>query len=233
LLATQVISRVRNAFGVELPLQALFEEPTLEEFAEQLKKAGVVQTGSRPVAPRLRDPGSGARLCERQRDNQSEGEVALSFGQERLWFLEQLEPGLAVYNVPIGIVLQGKLDISALERSLNALVARHGSLRTSFGDAQGRPTAQRAGAVKLDLPVVGLEGLSGEEHQPELERVMADEAAQPFDLSRAPLLRTKLLRLGSQKQLLLLTTHHIISDGWTMAILYRELRALYEAYAQG
>src|SRR5206468_4285519 len=119
LLATQVISRVRNAFGVELPLQALFEEPTLEEFAEQLKQARVVQTGSRPVAPRLRDPCSGARLCEMQRDNQSEGEVALSFGQERLWFLEQLEPGLAVYNVPIGIVLQGKLDISALERSLN------------------------------------------------------------------------------------------------------------------
>jgi len=116
---------------------------------------------------------------------------------------------------------------------LNALAARHGSLRTSFGDAQGRPTAQRAGAVKLDLPVIGLEGLSGEEQQPEMERVMADEAAQPFDLSRAPLLRTKLLRLGGQKHLLLLTTHHIISDGWTMAILYRELRALYEAYAQG
>ena len=219
LMATQVISRVRNAFGVELPRQAVFEDPTVEEFAERLGKAMGEHSAIRPVSRMSEDGG--------------DGEVALSFGQERLWFLDQLEPGLAVYNVPVGFVLRGDLDIAALERSLNALAARHECLRTSFGDAQGRPKALRAGRVRLGLPVVELGGLPGGEQQAEMERVMAEEAARPFDLRQAPLLRTKLLRLGGRKHVLILTTHHIVSDGWTMAILYRELRELYEAGTTG
>jgi amino acid adenylation domain-containing protein len=219
LLATQVISRVRNALGTELPLQALFENPTVEQFAERHHKFAGDQTSSKPLMRRNND------------DN--DGDVELSFGQERLWFLEQLEPGLAVYNVPVALVLQGKLDIPALQRSLNSLVGRHGSLRTSFGTAEGRPKARRGTAVDIELPTVSLEDLSSEEQHAEMERIMTSEAERPFELSQAPLLRGRLLRLSSQKHVLLLTTHHIISDGWSMAILYRELQELYGAYTQG
>jgi amino acid adenylation domain-containing protein len=220
LLATQLISRVRNAFGVELPLQSIFDAPTIRQFVERLQRVGGEQScSSRPPAP--------------QPNGQQGGEIELSFGQERMWFLEQLEPGLAIYNVPIGIVLRGKLDAAALEQSVNALIERHGSLRTSFGTAQGLPTAHRATAVKLQLRIVSLVDLAKEQQQAEVQRIMTSEAAQPFDLSQAPLLRTNLLQLNSQEHLLLLTTHHIVSDGWSMAILYEELREWYEGYAHG
>jgi amino acid adenylation domain-containing protein len=219
LLATQLISRVRNAFGVELPLQALFDAPTVGQFRERLEKVSQDQSWSRPVA--------------RTSEGDAGGETALSFAQERLWFLEQLEPGLAVYNVPIGIVLEGELNIAALEQSLNALASRHGSLRTSFGNAQGLPTAHRSNAIHMGLPVVQFDNLSKEEQQTAMQRVMESEAAQPFNLDQAPLLRTKLLRLSNHKHVLLLMTHHIVSDGWSMAILYEELRALYEAFTRG
>jgi amino acid adenylation domain-containing protein len=218
LLATQLISRVRNAFGVELPLQALFDAPTVGQFRERLEKVSQDQSWSRPVARTWEGDAGG---------------TTLSFAQERLWFLEQLEPGLAVYNVPIGIVLEGELDIAALEQSLNALASRHGSLRTSFGNAQGLPTAHRAKAIHMALPVVRFDNLSNEGQQTAMQRVMESEAAQPFNLDQAPLLRTKLLRLSNHKHVLLLMTHHIVSDGWSMAILYQELRQLYEACARG
>ena len=233
LMATQMISRVRNAFGAELPMLAVFETPTVEKLAERLTQAGVDRSGSKPVAPRVTDPRSGASLGEAPHKGDKDGEVELSFGQERLWFLEQLEPGLAVYNVPIGIALQGPLNVPALERSVNALAARHGSFRTSFGEVEGCPKARRTRGVKVNLPVVELEHFPDDQQHTELQRLMADEAAQPFDLNEAPLLRAKLFRLGRRNHLLLLTTHHLVSDGWTMAILYRELQELYEAHAQG
>src|SRR6185503_5246211 len=128
LLATQVISRARNAFGVELPLRTVFEEPTIARFTARLTNAKGQNGHSPPVT----------RGCL----NGKHGEVELSFGQERLWFLEQLEPGLAVYNVPIAIAFEGELNVAALEQSLNDLIARHGSLRTSFTTVQGRPKAE-------------------------------------------------------------------------------------------
>ena len=219
LLATQLISRVRNAFGAELPLQSVFEAPTVGEFAARLAEAGKDQSWSRPVS--------------RKPDENGDSQVKLSFAQERLWFLEHLEPGLPVYNVPVGITLVGDLNITALEQSLSALLARHGVLRTSFESAQGLPKARRATAAGVELQIIPLDGLPEEEQRAEMERIMASEAALPFDLGQAPLLRTKILRLSAGKHLLLLTTHHIISDGWSMAILYKELRDLYETSAHG
>ncbi|MEW6301939.1 MAG: amino acid adenylation domain-containing protein [Verrucomicrobiota bacterium] len=221
LLVTQLISRVRNALGVELPLPAVFAEPTIERLAVRLNER------------RADSRCSSLPAIARRSNNSADGAAEPSFAQERLWFLDQLEPGLPVYNVPIGIVLEGELNVAALGKSLNALVARHGSLRTSFSNAQGRPTAQRAAAVKIELSVVALDHLSDQEQPAHMERVMTGEAEQPFDLGKAPLLRTKLLRLNNRKHLLMLITHHIISDGWTMAVLYRELRELYDAFAHG
>jgi amino acid adenylation domain-containing protein len=219
LLATQVVSRVRTALAVELPLQSVFDAPTINDFAERLKKARPDQSSSTPI---VRSP-----------DNDEERYIDLSFGQERLWFLEQLEPGLAVYNVPIGISLHGTLDIQALEESLNALVVRHGSLRTSFGNAEGRPRARRVKSATLELPLVRFDNLPSERQQAEVQRTLASAAAEPFDLSESSLLRAKLLRLSSRHHILLLTTHHITSDGWSMAVLYQELRDLYQARAHG
>jgi amino acid adenylation domain-containing protein len=220
LLVTQLISRIRTAFGMELPLHAVFEHPTIEQLAVLLNEG---QGDSREAF---------LPAIARRSDKAADQDTELSFAQERMWFLEELEPGLAVNNVPIGIVLEGDLNLGALEQSLNTLVARHASLRTSFCSAQGRPTAQANPAVKLELPLVALDHLSDRERAAEVERVMAGEAGQPFDLGQGLLLRTRLLRLDRRKHLLMLTTHHIVSDGWTMGVLYRELRELYEAFVR-
>src|SRR6185436_9023890 len=145
----------------------------------------------------------------RKCDENGDAEVEPSFAQERVWCLEQLEPVLPVYNVPVGITLTGDLNITALEQSLNALVARHGVLRTSFASAQGLPKARRIKAAGVELQMIQRDGLAEEEQRAEVERIMASEAALPFYLGQAPLLRTKVLRLSARKHLLLLTTHHI------------------------
>ncbi len=157
----------------------------------------------------------------------------LSYAQERIWFMDQLEPNRAIYNMPDTHSFKGALDLEALERSLSELVRRHEILRTTFALVEGTPVQVIAGPARLRLAVVELSGLGAEARASEAQRLANEEAQEPFDLSRGPLFRMRLLRLGEAEHVLLLTMHHIISDGWSLGVLGRELATLYEAYQAG
>ncbi len=218
LLATQLVSRVREAFQVEISLRRLFEVPTVAGLAESIE--GARQAGTKLVAPPIL-PAS------------RNGELALSFAQQRLWFLDQLEHGLSAYNIPAAVRLKGPLNLAALEQSLNEIVRRHESLRTTFGNSGGWPSQQIAPALSIALPVVDLSKLPASEREIEVRRLVTAEAQRPFDLSTGPLLRGTVLRLGDQEHVGLLTMHHIVSDGWSAGILIREVATLYFAFCAG
>ncbi|HEX2079479.1 MAG TPA: amino acid adenylation domain-containing protein, partial [Longimicrobium sp.] len=217
LLATRVVSRVRAVFAVELPLRALFEGPTVAQLAgrvEEMRRAELPVLP--PVVPTERT-----------------GPLPLSFAQERLWFIDRLEPGSAVYNIPVAWRLGGALDQAALERSLSEIVRRHEALRTVFAEVNGSPVQVIAPFGGFSLPVDDLSGLGEADREVEVRRRAGEEARRPFDLSAGPLFRAALLRLGAEDHVLLLSMHHIVSDGWSMGVLFRELSALYEAYREG
>ncbi|MCP4656424.1 MAG: AMP-binding protein, partial [bacterium] len=220
LLATQVVSRIRRALGVELPLRELFEAPTIAALARRI--GGVLAQGEEgmPAVPRPR-PAS-------QRD-----EPPLSFAQERLWFLDQLEPGVAAYNMPAAVRLSGQLDPEALAASLADLAERHETLRTRFAARHGEPVQCIEPPREVTLPLVDLRGLESDRRRTEARRVGTAEARRPFDLSRGPLLRVTLVRVDDAAHLAFLTMHHIVSDGWSMRILVRELGQLYGARVRG
>ena len=158
--------------------------------------------------------------------------TALSFAQQRLWFLDQLIPNSVLYNVPIATRLQGPLNTYALERSLNEIVRRHEPLRTTFRAVAQQPVQSIAPASTVPLPAVDLHDLLPAQREAEARRLAAKEAQRPFDLSHDLPLRAHLLRLADEDHVLLLTMHHICSDGWSMNVLVREMVALYHAYSQ-
>ena len=151
-----------------------------------------------------------------------------TFAQQRLWFLEQLQPGSISYLVPWSLRISGKLNLPALEQSLNEIVRRHEVLRTTFSWKDGMPVQVIAGALSIPLPVLDLSFLEGPETQ--AENLAREEARKPLDLEKGPLVRAKLLRLAPEEHTLLLTMHHIVFDGWSRRVLVRELAALYEAF---
>ncbi|HEX9935592.1 MAG TPA: condensation domain-containing protein, partial [Longimicrobium sp.] len=217
LLATRVVSRIREVFGVEVPLRALFEGPTVAGLAgrvEEMRRAGVPLLP--PVVPTGRT-----------------GALPLSFAQERLWIIDRLEPGSAVYNIPVAWRLGGALDEAALERSLGEIVRRHETLRTTFAEVDGRPVQVIAPFDGFALPVADLSALGEADREVEVRRRAGEEAGRAFDLSAGPLFRASLLRLGAEDHVLLLSMHHIVSDGWSMGRFSRELSALYAAYREG
>src|SRR6185369_9818538 len=160
-----------------------------------------------------------------------EQELPLSYAQQRLWFLDQLAPGSLAYNIPLAVRLKGRLEVEALQRTLDEVVRRHEVLRTTFVEVNGAPVQVVAPAGQLPMPVLDLSEL--EEAEREVEARQAAEAQQPFDLSVGPLLRVLLLRLSGEDHVVLFTMHHIITDGWSTGILVREVAALYEAYIEG
>ncbi|HLL46626.1 MAG TPA: amino acid adenylation domain-containing protein, partial [Longimicrobiaceae bacterium] len=218
LLATRVVSRIREALRVELPLRALFEAPTVAGLAARVELLRREAPGGEapPIAPVPRSH-----------------PLPLSFAQQRLWFIDQLEPGRSTYNMPLALRVGGGLDPQALERSLSHLVRRHESLRTRFPSRQGRPVQLVEPARPARLPTVDLCGLAEADREAELGRRIAEAAARPFDLAAGPLLRAALVRLGREDAALLLTLHHIVSDGWSMGILAREVSLLYRGYSRG
>ena len=159
--------------------------------------------------------------------------TSLSFAQQRLWFLEQLEPGAATYNVARSIHLSGALQVAPLERALAQLVSRHEVLRTTFELQHGEPVQVVHASIEVLVPVVDLRGLDEAQRTRQVSRWSEEEACGGFDLTRGPLLRVRLLRLGDERWVLLLTLHHIVCDGWSMGVLFRELGALYEAALRG
>ena len=222
LLATQVVSRVRDTFQVEIPLRLMFEAPTVAGLAESIEVA--LQTGQSPQAPPMQPV---------PRD----GDLPLSFGQQRLWFIDQLAPGNPAYNFPAAVHLRGPLNLAALHQSLNEIVKRHEVLRTTFAIVDGRPVQVIAPTLTITLPVVDLRELAcalpETERETEVQRLVSEEANLPFDLAKGPLLRATVLQLGEKEYVGLLTMHHIASDGWSIGILIRELAALYQAFSFG
>jgi amino acid adenylation domain-containing protein len=162
-----------------------------------------------------------------------DGYLPLSFSQERLWLLDQIEPDSPAYNLIRAISLEGRLDDSALERSFNEIVRRHESLRTSFPVVDGKPIQAITSELSIGLPVADLRALSEAGQAAEISRLYAEEVRRMFDLARGPLLRATLLRLGPAKQILILSTHHIVSDAWSAGVMIRELATLYEAFING
>jgi amino acid adenylation domain-containing protein len=226
LLATQVMSRVRIAFGIDLPLSVLFDAPTVAGLARRIEAA--LRRGEVPEAPSL----------GRRTRPEAAKTVPLSFAQERLWFLDRLAPGSAAYNIPLALRLEGDLHVAALAAALGEVVRRHESLRTVFALAAGKPVQEvqpalppNAPAVFL-VPEIDLAGL-GRRAEDEALRLAREEAAAPFDLARGPLFRIRRLRLGREASLLLATLHHIVSDGWSLSVLVREIAALYTAFTRG
>ena len=159
------------------------------------------------------------------------GVAPLSFAQERIWFLEQLEPALSVYNIPCSFRVIGPLDIAALERGINEIVRRHSVLRTTFGTIDGEPRQTIAPSLRIVVSIRNLETLPENERAGEAAHLAAVEAARPFDLARGPLVRAVLLRLAAEEHVLVVTTHHIVSEGgWSTNIFLHELGVLYDAY---
>ncbi|HEX2642183.1 MAG TPA: amino acid adenylation domain-containing protein, partial [Thermoanaerobaculia bacterium] len=208
LLAARLVARVRDAFGVDLPLREVFEAPTVAAMARRIAGARQAEEAP-PLVPVSRD-----------------GDLPASFAQERLWFLDRLAPGRPAYNLAVALRLAGELEASALDRAFDAVVERHESLRTTFAERDGRPVQVIAPPRTGVLEAVDLSPV-------EVEPWAAEEAAAPFDLERGPLLRARLLRLGEREHVLLLTLHHIVSDGWSMGVLVREVSALYAALTPG
>jgi len=157
----------------------------------------------------------------------------LSFAQQRLWFLAQLDPGGSAYNVPWAVEITGRLNLEVLERVVNEIVRRHETLRTSFTVVRGKPVQKITPTLKLALGVIDLEHLPETERANEVDQLAADEARKPFDLEQSPFLRVTVLRLSPEKFMMLLTMHHIISDGWSMGVLMKEMIALYRAFNEG
>ncbi|MFD6291565.1 amino acid adenylation domain-containing protein, partial [Streptomyces sp. NPDC060205] len=216
LLATQVVSRIREAFAAEIPLAVLFDHPTVRELA-----AVIDRTGNQVVAavPPM-------TVADRNEP------LALSFAQQRLWFLDQMEPGSAEYNVPQAIVWTGDLDVAVLNEALTAVVTRHEVLRTRLvADADGTP--HQVIDEPKPFPLV-LTDVSGDaDPLASAREVMLADAVNPFDLAVGPLIRATLIRVRSDEHVLALAMHHVVSDEWSGQILRRELAALYEAFRTG
>jgi len=264
LMATQVASRIREAFRADLPVRSIFEEPTIrglarsilanqsdrrriERTAELLLElqgsADKQETTNLTVAERIEGaaakPGPVSHLRAAPppqapaRATRTLKSAPLSFAQQRLWFLDQFEPQSILYNLPAALRLKGRLNSAALEASLNEIVRRHESLRTTFGMVEERPvqTVHEAGAWDLSVNDLGQFPEDGREKI--AARLMREAAEAPFDLSKGPLLRTQLLRLAEDDHILLLTMHHIVSDGWSIQVFIRELGFFYEGFCEG
>jgi len=199
LMATQLVSRIRDRMGAEVALDAFFAAPTIADLAPRL---GAV--GAAPIQPAPRD-----------------GDLPLSFGQQRLWFLHQLDPAGSGYNMPLAVRFEGPLAPARLEQAVTGIVCRHETLRTTFPLSGGHPVQAIAPPRPFTLPVADVQGME------EVRRRLLAEVRKPFDLERGPLWRLQLLRLAPEDHVVLLTLHHIISDGWSIRVLVRELAALY------
>ena len=160
-----------------------------------------------------------------------EGRLPLSFGQQRLWFLAQMDGVSTTYHIPVALRLHGLLDVHALRKSLNALWARHEALRTIFLATDGDPYAELL-SPEIGLPLIEHDLLHSLDLETQLECLCTEEAHAPFDLTRGPLIRARLLRLAENEYVFLLTQHHIIFDGWSMGVLTREFNALYKAFSK-
>jgi amino acid adenylation domain-containing protein len=208
----QLVSAVRETFGVELPMRSLFDSPTVAGLAEYIEGATPQESSALVISP-----------ADRSRS------VPLSFAQKRMWFLNHLDPDSPYYNVPLAMRLTGTLNTDALEKAINEVIRRHEVLRATFETKDGEPVQVINQGVHLPLTVEDVSA-EGEDRVVELA---AEEGTKTFDLSRWPLLRIRLLKVGPEDFGTLFTVHHIISAGWSMGVVVREIATLYAAFVEG
>jgi amino acid adenylation domain-containing protein len=223
LLTTQLVARIRDSFGVELPVRKVFEQSILSELATEIDGIGA-RRGAMPCAPTPIAP---------QLENEPK---VLSFAQSRLWFLDQLEGKgtSATYNMPMALQLGGKLNIEALRASFTYVLKRHASLRTYFPVLEGKPQVVVQNPEDMEvLEIVDLQELDLQTQAQTVQRLADSHGQEPFDLNTSPLFKAKLLQLQQQKYVLLINMHHIISDGWSMGVFKREWQQAYCAFARG
>ncbi len=218
LLATQLVSRVRDAFGVELPLRQIFETPVLADLALAIERLKLQEDGLQapPIKPVPRNQ-----------------KLPLSFSQQRLWFLDKLAPGSVNYNVPSAVRLKGTLNLEVLKQSIAQIVARHEILRTTFVEEQGEAFQAIHEQVEIELPLTDLSHLSQDQALEQAKELARRDALQPFDLKQGPLFRIRVVKLAETDHLVLFNLHHIITDGWSMGILIREMATIYNALIEG
>lgn len=260
LMATQIASRIREAFRIELPVRAIFEEPTVgglsrlilleENDRRRIERTAelLVEFSSGPASERNGLPGTNEQILNI--DVNSNGlpganpekihtavpvaskvlrTAPVSFAQQRLWFLHQYDPQSTLYNLPAALRLKGQVHITALEKSLNEIVRRHESLRTTFDISGEKPIQIIHEPSSWRLQLTDLQNLADVERQQLQNQLIADEADRPFDLAKGPLLRTHLLCISPIDHIFLVTMHHIVSDGWSIQVFIREFAALYDA----
>lgn len=217
LLATQIISRCRQAFGVEISLQSVFETPTIAALASTITTSQNQGTQEH-------------QTISRQTNRQS---IPLSFAQARLWFLAQLEPDSAAYNVVDAMQLQGNLNVDVLQQSLDAIATHHEVLRTNFIVEDGNPVQVIREPQSVELKVISLMDCPETERTTVVQELLQHQAQRPFNLSSDLMLRACLLEISPQEHILQLTIHHIATDGWSMSILFEQLATLYQAFLEG
>ena len=213
LMATQVVSRIRQEFKIDLPLRALFEAPTVAGVAERV--LGVKGGGQNLHGPVLKPAPRNQPL-------------PLSFAQQRMWFLDKLEPENPLYNVPDVVRLKGALNVEALDQSLNQIIARHEALRTTFQMVKGSPAQVIAPSLEIRIGTADLSSLPESAREAEARKLALAEIARPFKLQSGPLVRALLLKLSDADHVFILSTHHIVSDRWSLGVVWNELTELYE-----
>jgi len=218
LASTQVMIRVLESFQIEMPLLSIFETPTIASLAERVEQ--VRQTGQGqvllPLEPVSRD-----------------GPLPLSFAQEQVWFLQKLAPDSIAYNAQITVRLKGHLNVTILERALVEIVRRHEILRTTFPAVNGQPVQLIHPPWTATVPIVDLRAIQKGQREVEAERLAFESSRRPFDTTRLPLIRWTLLRLDADDHTLVQIEHHFVHDGWTFAVFFGEVKALYQAFSAG
>ncbi|MEH2077516.1 MAG: amino acid adenylation domain-containing protein, partial [Nostoc sp.] len=218
LLATQLVSRIRTSFKVELPLRSLFAAPTIAElapFIQQLQQQDL-ELAAPPILKRAENT-----------------ELPLSYAQQRLWFLDQFEPNSSFYNIPVGLRLVGTLNVDGLQQSLIEIIHRHEALRTNFVTVDGQAAQIIQAQPNWSVAVVDLKHLPWKEQEIAAQKLLQQQAIEPFDLAHDALIRATLIVLSPTEQWLLVCMHHVVSDGWSIGVFVEELQALYNAYSQG
>ena len=218
LLATQLVSRIRTSFKVELPLRSLFAAPTVAQLSPHIQRLQQqeLELTSPPILPR-----------------DENAELPLSYAQQRLWFLDQLQPNSALYNIPIALRLVGTLNQAALAQSLEEIIHRHEALRTNLMTVDGKPRQIIQTVTNWTVSVVNFRHLSTSAQEIAAQKLAQEQVIEPFDLAKQALVRATLVLLSKTEHLLLVCMHHIVSDGWSMGVFVQELAALYNAYSQG
>ncbi|HSS77098.1 MAG TPA: amino acid adenylation domain-containing protein, partial [Thermoanaerobaculia bacterium] len=227
LLVTQMASRVRELLGVDLPLRTFFDERTVVRLAAAVERWRAESGQAEVVGSEGLTLPQGPPLVRGVRPR----DLPLSFAQQRLWLLDQLAPGNPFYNLFGAMRIEGELRHDVMGKTLREVVRRHETLRTGFGSENGQPVQRIERQVQFVLPLIDLSALPDEQREDRAQQLAAEQWQRPFDLARPSLLRVSLLRLRGAEHALLISMHHIVSDGWSMAVLIGEVARLYAAFA--